>query len=83
MLFGEKSALFPYHQTSLKFIGISLALRRKIKFISKQGPYRFWKVIEIENAIFHDLESFGKEMILYNGYGKVLEVLFVKIVSIS
>ena len=24
---------------------------------------KFWKVMEIENAIFHNLESFGKEMI--------------------
>ena len=24
---------------------------------------KFWKVIEIENAIFRDLKSFGKEMI--------------------
>ena len=30
--------------------------------------------MEIENAIFHDLESFGKEIILYNGYRKVVEV---------
>ena len=28
-----------------------------------QGPYGFWKVMEIENVIFQDLESFGKERI--------------------
>ena len=29
----------------------------------KQCPYRFREVMEIENAIFQDLESFGKEII--------------------
>ena len=28
-----------------------------------QDPYGLWKVIEIENAIFQDLDSFGKERI--------------------
>ena len=28
-----------------------------------QDPYGFWKVVEIENSIFQDLESFGKERI--------------------
>ena len=32
--------------------------------------------MEIENAIFQDLESFGKEIIFYNGYGKVLKFCF-------
>ena len=35
---------------------------------------RFWKAMEIDNAIFQDLESFGKRMI-FNGYGKGLGVL--------
>ena len=26
----------------------------------KQASYVFWKVMEIDNAIFQDLESFGK-----------------------
>ena len=29
--------------------------------------------MEIENAIFQDLESFGKEMIFKNHYGKLLD----------
>ena len=29
----------------------------------EQGLYGFWKVMEIENAVFQDLESFGKEKI--------------------
>ena len=29
-----------------------------------QGPYSFWNVLEIENDIFQDLESFRKERIL-------------------
>ena len=28
-----------------------------------KGPYGFWKVSEIENAIFQNLESFGKDMV--------------------
>ena len=30
-----------------------------------QGPYEFWKVMEIENAIFQHLGSFGKERISF------------------
>ena len=30
---------------------------------SIQGPYCFWKVMEIENAIFQDLENFGKDWV--------------------
>ena len=26
-----------------------------------QGPYKFWKVMNIKNAIFQDVASFGKE----------------------
>ena len=32
--------------------------------------------MEIENAIFQDLESFGKERSFQNGDGKVLDFLF-------
>ena len=32
--------------------------------IAHHGPYRFWKVLEIENGIFQDFESFVKERIL-------------------
>ena len=31
--------------------------------MNQQGPYEFWKVLEIDYAIFQDLESFGKERI--------------------
>ena len=34
--------------------------------------------MEIEIAIFQDLESFGKERIFYNGYGKVLDFCLEK-----
>ena len=30
--------------------------------------------MEIDNAIFHDLESFGKREVFQNGYGKVLDI---------
>ena len=30
----------------------------------RTGFGKFWKVTEIDNAIFQDLESFGKEMFL-------------------
>ena len=35
--------------------------------------------MEIENAIFQDLESFGKEMIFYSGYGKGLDFCMEKL----
>ena len=35
----------------------------KIGSLVYSGTIRVWKVIEIENAIFQDLESFGKERI--------------------
>ena len=31
------------------------------------GFGKFWKFMEIENAIFQDLENFGKERIFYKG----------------
>ena len=34
--------------------------------------------MEIENAIFQDLENFGKEMIFKNGYVKVLGLCLEK-----
>ena len=47
---------------------------KKAGFIST-GSLRvlesYWKVIEIENVIIQDLESFGQAMAFYNGYGKV------------
>ena len=30
-------------------------------FFTKQGPHRFWNAMENENAIFQDLNSFGKD----------------------
>ena len=36
----------------------------------RMGFGKFWTVMEIENAIFQDLESCGKED-LQSGYGKV------------
>ena len=44
------------------------------------GFGKFWKVMEIDNAIFQGLQRFGKEMILYNGYGKVW-ILFREILK--
>ena len=35
--------------------------------------------MEIEGTIFQDLESFGKEMIFYNGYGKILDFCLEKL----
>ena len=35
--------------------------------------------MEIEGAIFQNLESFGTEMIFYNGYRKVLEFCLEKL----
>ena len=35
--------------------------------------YGFWKVMEIENVIPQDLESFWKKQYFQNGYGKVLD----------
>ena len=39
----------------------------------KQGPYGFWKVVEIENAIFQDPGKFWKREDFQNGYGKFLD----------
>ena len=30
-------------------------------FFTKQGPHRFWNAMENENAIFQELNSFGKD----------------------
>jgi hypothetical protein len=40
-----------------------------------QGSYRFWKVLEIDNGFFQDLESFGKLIFGPLGYGKVMDFL--------
>ena len=37
---------------------------------ARTGFEKFWKVMEIENAVFEELESFGKERSFQNGYGK-------------
>ena len=34
---------------------------------------KFWKVMEIYNVIFKDLESFQKRELFQNGFGTVLE----------
>ena len=49
------------------------------RYSSYKGPYVFWKVMEIENAIFLDLENFGKEMVFYISYGKVLDFWLEKL----
>ena len=40
---------------------------------ARNGFGKLWKVMEIDNAIFQDLESFGKREIFQTGYGIVLE----------
>jgi len=40
---------------------------------SFQGSYEFLKVMEIDKAIFEDLESFGRE-VFENGYGKFMDI---------
>jgi hypothetical protein len=35
----------------------------------------FWKVLEIDNGFFQDLESFGKLIFGPLGYGKVMHFL--------
>ena len=59
----QLSDLFSYIQLFMKILKI------------RTGFGTFWKVIE--NAIFQDLESFGKEKFL-RGYGKVLDFCFGK-----
>ena len=44
---------------------------------SYQGSYGFCKLMEIENAIFQDLESFGREY-FQKGYGTVLDFCLEK-----
>ena len=39
----------------------------------------FEKVLEIDNAIFQDMENFGKGEVFQNGYGKVLVFCLEKI----
>ena len=41
------------------------------------GFGKFWKFIRTNNAIFQDLEDFGRE-VFQNGYGKVLDFCFKK-----
>ena len=55
------------------FCGFKRALLRV-----RAGFGKFSKVMKIENAIFQDMESFGKEMIFYNSSGKVLEFCLEK-----
>ena len=45
----------------------------------RTGSGTCWKVMEIENTIFKDLGCFGKEMIFYKGYGKVLDFCLEKL----
>ena len=40
-----------------------------IKGIETQGPYEYWKVIEIDYAIFQDLESRGFSNWLWKSFG--------------
>ena len=40
-------------------------------FRVRTGFGKFWKVVEIENAIFQDLESFGKERIFKMAMARV------------
>ena len=40
------------------------------------GFGKFWEVMEIDSAIFQDLESFRKREVFQNGYEKVLDFLF-------
>ena len=42
--------------------------------VEVQSPYGFWKVMEIENAIFQQLESFSKGRIFCIGYGNVFDI---------
>ena len=48
-----------------------------------KGFGQFWKVIEIDNAVFQDLESFGKREDFQTGYGKVLDFCLGKNSNIS
>ena len=48
---------------------------------ARTGFVMFWKVMEIENAVFQDLESFRKEMIFYNDFGKVLAFCLQKFLT--
>ena len=41
---------------------------------------KFWTV---ENAIFQDLEGFGRERIFENGYGNFFRFLFGEVLKIS
>ena len=50
--------------------------RANCKLVYFQGSYGFWKVLEsleIDNAFFQDLESFGKLIFGPLGYGKVMD----------
>ena len=42
---------------------------KRTVYRARTGFEKFWKVMEIENAVFQELESFGKEN-FQNGYGK-------------
>ena len=39
----------------------------------QQGSFGFWNTLEFVNAIFQDLEGFGKREAFQNSYGKVLD----------
>ena len=40
---------------------------------ARTGFGRFWKVMEFDNAVFQDPESFGKREVFQNGYGEGLD----------
>ena len=45
---------------------------------TNQDSHGFWKVMEIENAIFQDLGKFWKGEDFQNGFGKVLDFCLEK-----
>ena len=48
---------------------------------NKQGLYGFWEVMEIDNAFFQDLESFGKREVFQKGLWNSFGFLFGKILK--
>ena len=54
-------------------VGTKLYISQNNMCTQNQGLYGFQKVLEIDNAILQDLESFGKREVFQNGYGKVLD----------
>ena len=39
-------------------------------YMVRTGSGKLWKVMEIDNAIFQDLETFGKRDVFQSGYEK-------------